>query len=46
DFELPLTLGNILTGINVSVIIGLISGFIPAFMASKLDPVEAIRANT
>jgi len=46
DFELPLTIGNILTGINVSVIIGLISGFIPAFMASKLDPVEAIRANT
>lgn len=46
DFELPLTLGNILTGINVSVIIGLVSGFIPAYLASKLDPVEAIRANT
>jgi len=45
-FELPLTIGNILTGINVSVIIGLVSGFIPAYLASKLDPVEAIRANT
>jgi putative ABC transport system permease protein len=42
--NLFLGLNNIVTGIIVSVSIGLISGFIPAYSASKLDPVEAIRA--
>ncbi len=42
--NLFLSAGNIITGIAVSVSIGLISGFIPAYSASKLDPVEAIRA--
>jgi hypothetical protein len=27
------------------VLIGIISGFIPAYSASQLDPVEAIRSN-
>jgi putative ABC transport system permease protein len=44
DFEIALRTGNIITGIMVSLIIGLISGFIPAYSASKLDPVVAIRA--
>ena len=44
DMELTLTTGNIMLGIFVSATIGLISGYIPAYMASKLDPVEAIRA--
>lgn len=44
DFNIALSLGNIFTGVLVSVIIGLISGFIPAYSASKLDPVVAIRA--
>ncbi len=44
DINLFLSTGNILTGIIVSVSIGMISGFIPAYTASKLDPVEAIRA--
>ncbi|HWZ34711.1 MAG TPA: ABC transporter permease [Mucilaginibacter sp.] len=40
-----LYLKNVLIGIGTSVGIGIISGIIPAWFASKLDPVEAIRSN-
>jgi len=46
DMELALTPGNIMLGVSVSAIIGLISGYIPAYMASKLDPVVAIRTGS
>lgn len=45
DFKLALSLGNILLGLSVSFFIGLVSGFIPAYSASRLNPVEAIRSN-
>jgi putative ABC transport system permease protein len=45
DFKLILSFGNILLGIGVSVLIGLFSGFIPAWTASRLNPVDAIRSN-
>lgn len=45
NFELILTLGNVALGIIVSALIGLISGFIPSWSASRLNPVEAMRAN-
>ena len=46
-FEIKFTLGigNILKGLITSGIIGLISGLIPAYIASRLNPVDAIRAN-
>lgn len=42
-FPLVLSEENIFIGIGISTAIGLISGFIPAWVASRLDPVEAIR---
>ncbi|WP_412468610.1 ABC transporter permease [Pedobacter sp. KLB.chiD] len=44
DFHIILGLNNIALGIGISIIIGTISGFWPAYSASKLDPVEAIRS--
>jgi putative ABC transport system permease protein len=45
DVNLYLTAGNMFKGIAISVIIGLIAGIIPAYLASRLSPVEAIRSN-
>jgi putative ABC transport system permease protein len=44
DFELILNMSNVVMGVSISVIIGAVSGFWPAFSASRLDPVEAIRS--
>ena len=45
NFDLILTFGNIALGIIVSAMIGFVSGFIPAWSASRLNPVDAMRAN-
>ncbi|HSV88279.1 MAG TPA: ABC transporter permease [Bacteroidales bacterium] len=42
--DFSLTLGNVLLGLNVSAIIGVVSGFVPAWTASRLEPVDAIRS--
>jgi putative ABC transport system permease protein len=45
NFPIGLSASNIILGVSVSAGIGLIAGLIPAYSASKLDPVEAIRQN-
>ncbi|MBV8251446.1 MAG: ABC transporter permease [Chitinophaga sp.] len=45
SFQVILTVGNVVLGLVISAMVGMISGFIPAYTASKLDPVVAIRSN-
>lgn len=45
DMTITLSSSNVILGITISVLIGIISGFVPAYSASQLDPVEAIRSN-
>ncbi|GGC03134.1 ABC transporter permease [Dyadobacter sediminis] len=44
SLEILLTPGNIILGLGVSSIIGVLSGIIPALLAARMDPVIAIRA--
>ena len=43
DFKLTLDLKNIIWGISTSAIIGFIAGIIPAIVAARMRPVDAIR---
>ncbi|MBK5285349.1 MAG: ABC transporter permease [Bacteroidia bacterium] len=45
EFNLLLSQSNIIFGLTISVVIGMISGVVPAYVASRMNPVDAIRAN-
>jgi len=45
DMSFALSFKNIMIGFSISVSIGIISGLMPAFTASRLDPVQAISQN-
>ncbi len=45
DMEVILSWTNIITGLTISFIIGIISGVFPSRMAAKMNPVVAIRSN-
>lgn len=42
EFKMHLTAGNIILGIMISGIIGIIAGYAPAYSAAKMNPVDAI----
>lgn len=43
SLEIVLSFNNIMLGLGVSTIIGVVSGIVPATLAARMDPVEAIR---
>lgn len=43
-FAMGLSVVNIIWGVGASVTVGIIAGIIPAFQASKMNPVDAIRS--
>ena len=45
DMQFALTMDNISLGVGISVTIGIISGFMPAYNAARMDPVVAISSN-
>src|SRR5690606_12188489 len=44
DFPIFISTGNMLLAIVICIIVGILAGIIPAYKASKLDPVVAIRS--
>lgn len=45
EMNFSMSLENVFYGLGISAFIGIISGFAPAFSASRLNPVEAINSN-
>jgi putative ABC transport system permease protein len=44
DMKIAMTMANIILGLTISGVIGVLAGFIPALSAARLDPVEAMNS--
>jgi putative ABC transport system permease protein len=44
EFSIALSLMNIIKGMSIAIVIGLISGMAPAYVAANLNPVDAINS--
>ncbi len=44
DFKFYITTYNLILGVSISVVVGILAGFIPAWSASKMSAVDAIRS--
>lgn len=44
DFQFHITAFNVTLGISISVFVGILAGFIPAWFAANMKPVDAIRS--
>jgi len=44
DFQFHITLFNVALGISISIFVGILAGFIPAWFAANMKPVDAIRS--
>lgn len=44
DMSIGMSAANIILGLSISGVIGVLAGFIPAMSAARLDPVEAMNA--
>ena len=42
-FEMFLSIKNMTLGVSISIVVGIVSGFIPALQAARMDPVVAMR---
>lgn len=43
DFKMAMNSDNAVLGLSISIFVGIVAGIIPAYLASRLDPVVAIR---
>ena len=44
EYDVHLTFGNILSGVAIASVIGILSGILPAWSAARLNPVDAINS--
>ena len=46
EYDVHLTFSNILSGVAIASIIGILSGILPAWSAARLNPVDSTQNNS